>query len=177
MATRGLSMSVVIGASLLIAAGCGDCGLNNGAVPMAFTRFEDQATALPGRIHEPRLVVAGNDPQAQVIKDLLQLPAASDEQLFDAFDFTNAVTVLVARGEFSSAGYTLEVSDIYAEGGKVVMVAEVSDPPVDGGAAAVMTYPIELLRVSLENVNLPAGERWEVVTADGSLLAEATYPP
>jgi hypothetical protein len=92
-----------------------------------------------------------------------------------AVNFDAAVVVGVSRGSVT-AGYGLETDDVRIQDGTVRITVNLTEPVPGAIYPAVMTYPYELISVSLADVNLPWCTIWTVNTADGEQLAQGNYP-
>jgi hypothetical protein len=92
-----------------------------------------------------------------------------------AVNFDAAVVVGVFR-ESVTAGHGVATDDVRIQDGTVRITVILTEPEPGEIYPAVMTFPYELISVSLADVYLPWCATWTMNTTDGEQLAQANYP-
>jgi hypothetical protein len=64
-----------------------------------------------------------------------------------SIDFENSIAVFISFGEQKSAGYFIEVRNVYVRGSTLVVKAILITPPQDSFQAQVITHPYNLVVV------------------------------
>lgn len=99
-----------------------------------------------------------------------------DSSLAEKIKNINTGDVLIV-GVFlnmATSGYEISITGINQKANKITLTATLSSPAEM--ASPVISYPYHIITIPKVNINVVPGTTWEVITQEGTVLAQTQYP-
>lgn len=84
--------------------------------------------------------------------------------------------VAVFRGMMGTGGYGIAIQQVTLASKTVQLTVTLTDPAPGQDVIEAQTFPHHVILIRAEDLTVPLGTVWAVVTTDGDLLAQTRYP-